>query len=103
MGLHYDPQFYPNPNHFEPERFLATNASDKSFAEMPYLPFGDGPRMCIANRIATVEIKIAIILALQKTSVHLPDNAPRQLKLSPQAMATTPYDGVINLKVTTRN
>lgn len=41
-ALHYDEQFYPEPQQFRPERFEDENR--KSFNEMPFLGFGDGPR-----------------------------------------------------------
>lgn len=102
LALQRDPQFYPNPNNFEPERFLAANACDKSFAEMPYLPFGDGPRGCIALRLGKLQAKVGLILMLQKTSFDLQGNAPRDLEISPPAFSLTPIDDIINLKVKTR-
>lgn len=101
LGLQRDPQFYPNPNNFEPERFLAMNALDKSFAEMPFLPFGVGPRNCIAMRLGKIQTKIGIIMMLQRTNVDLQDIAPRDLKMSPRAIVMTPT-ACINLKVKTR-
>ena len=46
-GMHHDPDIYPNPEKFDPERFN----EDAVFARHPmhYLPFGDGPRNCIGT------------------------------------------------------
>lgn len=47
MGLHHDPEYYPEPQQFQPDRF-----SDQAKTEIPqfaYLPFGDGPRNCIGK------------------------------------------------------
>lgn len=44
-GLHHDPQFFPNPEEFDPERFSDEN-KDK-IVPGTYLPFGLGPRNCI--------------------------------------------------------
>lgn len=41
-ALHYDEKFYPEPQEFRPERFSDENR--KSFVQMPWLPFGEGPR-----------------------------------------------------------
>lgn len=44
-GIHHDPEYYPNPEKFDPERFSDENkANIQSFT---YLPFGSGPRNCI--------------------------------------------------------
>lgn len=45
MGLHYDPQYYPNPDYFDPMRFSPEEKAKRS--PYVYLPFGAGPRNCI--------------------------------------------------------
>lgn len=48
LGIHRDPQHYPNPLVFNPERFSSENKQTRPSGT--YLPFGDGPRNCIGNR-----------------------------------------------------
>ena len=44
-ALHRDPHLFPDPDKFDPERFSEDNVDNiKPFS---YLPFGEGPRMCI--------------------------------------------------------
>lgn len=45
--IQMDPEIYPNPQVFDPERFTDDNA--KSRHSMFFLPFGDGPRNCIGK------------------------------------------------------
>ena len=62
--LHRDPDVWPNPEKFDPERFRSP-AKD---CRHPYqfLPFGLGPRSCIGMRFALMEIKIALVKFLMK-------------------------------------
>lgn len=59
MGLHHDPQYYPQPDVFDPDRFLPAQKAARS----PYvfLPFGAGPRNCIGTRFALMSTKIAMV------------------------------------------
>ncbi|XP_067392195.1 thromboxane-A synthase [Emydura macquarii macquarii] len=62
--LHYNPEFWPEPEKFIPERFTAeAKLQHHPFA---YLPFGAGPRSCIGMRMALLEIKITLLQLLQK-------------------------------------
>lgn len=71
MALHKDPKYYPNPEEFIPERFNATNRSGKTFLDQPYLPFGDGPRICIGIRLGKMQTKTGLVLMLQKHRYEL--------------------------------
>lgn len=50
-GIHYDEEFYPNPDKFDPERF---NNENKNFRhKYAHLPYGEGPRVCIGMNSTT--------------------------------------------------
>lgn len=44
-GLHYDEKYWPDPHKFDPERF--TDENKQSRPQCCYLPFGEGPHICI--------------------------------------------------------
>lgn len=46
-GLHYDSEYYPDPENFNPERFSQENRSKLS--NCIYMPFGAGPRNCLGK------------------------------------------------------
>lgn len=52
-GINYDPTYFCNPEQFDPDRFY----DQKNINENAFIPFGVGPRKCIAYRFATMETK----------------------------------------------
>jgi cytochrome P450 len=61
---HRHKEFWPNPHHFDPDRFTPENVRQR----LPYtfLPFGGGPRNCIGMAFAQVEAKVVLARILQK-------------------------------------
>ncbi|XP_069107924.1 cytochrome P450 3A8-like isoform X2 [Argopecten irradians] len=57
--IHHDPEFYPDPEEFRPERYSPD--SDCEIDPVMYLPFGGGPRMCVGVKFAMMEIKIILV------------------------------------------
>uniref|UniRef100_A0A1B6CY50 Cytochrome P450 n=1 Tax=Clastoptera arizonana TaxID=38151 RepID=A0A1B6CY50_9HEMI len=57
-GIQHDPNYYPKPEVFDPERFSEENiASRPSYT---YLPFGEGPRICIGMRFGLTQVKLML-------------------------------------------
>lgn len=70
-ALQRDPKNYSHPNKFDPDRFL-NGEVDNSL----YMPFGIGPRICIANRFAMIKLKIMAFYLLWRCDLE-PDTKTR--------------------------
>lgn len=68
-GIHMDPNIYPNPEQFDPERFSEKNR--KNMHSSTFMPFGSGPRGCIASRLAIMECKACIVEMMKKMSFEM--------------------------------
>ena len=79
--LHHDPVIYPNPDVFDPERFTP-EAKRQLENNCQYLPFGQGPRICIGMRFATLEIKLTLCSILKKYEFQLCDKTPVNIVLN---------------------
>ena len=66
---HENPDFHPQPEKFDPTRFSSDKIKD--IKPNTYCPFGFGARLCPAERIAMVDIKMVICLILQNFNVEL--------------------------------
>ncbi|XP_077560595.1 cytochrome P450 3A14-like isoform X6 [Haemaphysalis longicornis] len=65
--VHHDAQHWPDPFCFSPERFAPEVSKDHHPGA--YMPFGIGPKSCIGNRFALLELKAALCKLLRKFEV----------------------------------
>lgn len=69
LGIHYDPEYYPDPNRFDPDRFTTENKGTRPFGS--YLPFGEGPRICIGKRFGLWQTKIGLVSMVKNYRITL--------------------------------
>lgn len=68
---------------------------------MPYLSFGEGPRICIGLRLGKLQTKVGLAIMLQKYTFGLSENSKDELVMSPKSFLLAPVNG-INLRVSRR-
>lgn len=62
--VHRHASTWDAPEVFRPDRFLPAEVEKRS--RYAYLPFGSGPRMCVGARLSTLEIRMLLVLFLQR-------------------------------------
>uniref|UniRef100_A0A8C5YGB1 Thromboxane-A synthase n=1 Tax=Microcebus murinus TaxID=30608 RepID=A0A8C5YGB1_MICMU len=63
-ALHRDPEHWPSPEIFNPERF--TSEARRQRRPFTYLPFGAGPRSCLGVRLGLLKVKLTLLHVLCK-------------------------------------
>ncbi|XP_025074593.1 cytochrome P450 6k1-like [Pogonomyrmex barbatus] len=95
LGLHYDPEYFPNPNKFDPERFNEENKRNRP--SCVYFPFGEGPHACIGNRFGLLQAKLTLLIILSKYEVTPSEKTSIPVEIDPRGAMTAPLNGVIYL------
>jgi cytochrome P450 len=66
---HRHPQFWENPEAFDPDRFLPEYATHRP--KHSYFPFGGGPRLCMGVDMAMMEMTLIMVMVVQRYRLHL--------------------------------
>jgi len=84
--LHADPELFPDPDRFDPQRFVGTKPP--SFG---WLPYGGGARRCVGAVFANMEMDVVLRTVLRHFTIENTD-APGE-KFHSRGVAYTPKDG----------
>ncbi len=96
FAMHRNPEVWPRPDSFEPERFDKTNPDASSRHPFAFVPFSAGPRNCIGQRFAMFEQKL--LLAHLMRSFHVTTHvAESELSVS-MGLITRPIGLLYSIK-----
>jgi cytochrome P450 len=65
-AIHHDPEIYPEPDDFRPERFL-----ERSFSPYEFLPFGGSHRRCIGAALSDFEARVALAEIVRRWEIEI--------------------------------
>ncbi|XP_030874277.1 thromboxane-A synthase-like [Leptonychotes weddellii] len=97
-ALHHDPEYWPQPETFNPERFKAE--AQRQRRPFTYLPFGAGPRSCLGVRLGLLEVKLTLLRVLRRFRFEACVETPVPLQLESKS-ALGPKNGVY-IKIVSR-
>lgn len=84
--LHDNPELFPDPGRFDPQRFIGTKPSALS-----WVPFGGGTRRCVGAAFANMEMDVVLRTVLRRLVIETND-APGE-RWHCRGVAFTPKDG----------
>ncbi|XP_060528315.1 uncharacterized protein LOC132703207 [Cylas formicarius] len=91
-GVHYDPDYYPNPKAFNPENFSKENKAKRP--ECTFLSFGEGPRMCIGMRFGLLNAKVAIATVVKDHIVTVNKRTEVPIVIDSRKFVTSARGGI---------
>ncbi|XP_050530773.1 cytochrome P450 6k1-like isoform X2 [Daktulosphaira vitifoliae] len=92
VGLHYDPDYYPNPHKFNPYRFIQEEKMQRS--QYVFLPFGTGPRNCIGLRFALMSTKRGMVNLIKNFTIDVSNKTTIPYEYSKYSMLLKAKDGI---------
>ncbi len=72
-AMHHDPRYFPDPDAFRPERWL--DGLEQRLPKFAYFPFGGGPRVCVGNHFALMELQLCLASIVRRVELGAPATA----------------------------
>lgn len=92
IAIHRDARWYPEPMHFNPDRFLPEAVATRP--RQAYFPFGAGSRICIGENFAWMEAVLVLASVIHNWRLGFDGPVPPELPLSAQ-ISLRPRDPVV--------
>ncbi|XP_013112033.2 cytochrome P450 6a9 isoform X1 [Stomoxys calcitrans] len=96
FAMHRDPEIYPEPEKFDPERFDEDKVKQRETVE--FLAFGDGPRNCIGMRFGLMQSRVGLAYLLRHFKFSVCEETKVPLVLDKRSFVLSSKDGIF-LKV----
>lgn len=112
-GLHMDERYFPNPEKFDPDRFTEEQKAQRH--HYTYLPFGEGPRVCIGKlilsekkyskilryysvsgmRFGQMQTRVGLVSIISKFKIDISEkHSPKKIEFDPKSFIATPKGGM---------
>ncbi|XP_034479621.1 cytochrome P450 6a2-like [Drosophila innubila] len=95
-AYHRDEDLYPDPEKFDPDRFLADEVAARDSVE--WLPFGDGPRNCVGMRFGQMQTRVGLAQLIRNFRFSVCEKTEIPLNYDPRTFVLGTVNG-INLRV----
>ncbi|KAI4459293.1 cytochrome p450 [Holotrichia oblita] len=82
LGIHRNEEYYPDPMKFDPERFTDENKASRS--NYTWMPFAEGPRICIGLRFGLMQAKTGLSMLLNNYRILPGKNETYDMEIDPQ-------------------
>lgn len=89
-ALHNDPEFYPNPEIYNPDRFTPEETQKRN--PFTFMPFGEGPRVCIGLRFGMMQAKVGLATLLNNFTFELSPRTTVPLEFDPKSLVLCAKD-----------
>lgn len=93
FGIHRDPEYYPKPELFDPERFSDENKANRP--SFTWLPFGEGPRICIGLRFGLMQAKTGLATLLKNYRILPAKGEDYVIRFDPKSFILTKKGNVM--------
>nr|XP_022915731.1 probable cytochrome P450 6a20 [Onthophagus taurus] len=93
LALQRDEDYFPEPNKFNPDRFSKENK--RHITPFTFLPFGEGPRICVGLRFGMMQTRVGLSLFLKNYKVAPHESTRYPMQFDNQSAILSPKGKII--------